>query len=188
MRQFPEVKYVGLKSKSSLNYVETACVRNPELRSEMVSHEVEYGLPLYPLLFWYDKTHICSIDHYRNFVFRDQPTTETRNAQEAKTSSAQNRLDKIDAVPQWHAGLFKPGDFIEDTFGHFMLSNIRSNGFQAHEKYGAYVYDDGGGAIISHLDGRRFLTPSQRERQGMPRHIVRSGPAYVREALQAYHE
>ena len=239
MCQFPEIKYVGLKSKSSLNYVETACVRNPELRTEMVNHEPKYGLPLYPLLFWYDKTHICSTAHYRNFVFRDQPIAKTVNVKEtgseAETFSAQSRSNRSDvtpssnisrevfseggadttskgcdrpavgvssrhrvdgslkavpstSVPQWHAGLFKPGDFIEDTLGHAELMDIRSNGFQAHQKYGTYLYDDDGGAVISHLDGRRYLTPSQRERRGMPRHIVRSGPAYVREALQVYHE
>ena len=169
MQKYPEeIKYVGLPSSSSINYLETASVRDPDLRSSMTSQEARFGLPLYPLLFWFDKTHICRTEHYRTFVFGQHHQFD-----------ADQRLSGESAV------IFKRGDFIEDTLGHRQLADIRAHGFSAHAKYGTFLFDDGGGEIISHLDGRRFLTPSQRERKGWQRHVVRSAPAYVREVLKA---
>ena len=185
MQTHPEVKYVGLPSSSSLSYVETASVRDPELRSSMVSLEEKYGMPLYPLLFWFDKTHICRTDHYRAFVFGRHPRRHEEASPEepgAPIDSSEGGDGEAGRAP---SGIqFRRGEFIEDTLGHRQLADIRAHGFSAHAKYGTFLYDDGAGEVISHLDGRRFLTPSQRERQGMPRNVVRSAPAYVREALR----
>ena len=71
MQKFPDiVKYVGFPSTTSLTYTETTITKiGSEIRSEMGSREATLKLPLYPLLMWFDKTHICRTDHYRSFVF-----------------------------------------------------------------------------------------------------------------------
>ena len=111
------------------------------------------GASLIPLLFWFDKTHVCRTEHYRNFLFR-------------------------------RAYFLRDGDFIEDTFGHRELDDIKGNGIGAHAKYGTFLYErDDGLELLAHLDGRRFLTPDQRETRGMPR---RGGRLHVAEALERF--
>ena len=44
--------------------------------------------------------------------------------------------------------------FIEDKLGQTMVRDIRENGMKAHEKYGTYLYGDGFGYLVQHLDGR----------------------------------
>jgi hypothetical protein len=192
MQTHPEVKYVGLPSTSSLTYAETASVRDPGLRSHMTSQEARFGLPLYPLLFWFDKTHVARTKHYRMFVFGQYPAVLPSEAKHGRVccSGGGNLNGSIiinnnaDGV-QMQRARFKRGDFIEDTLGHRELADIRAHGFLAHAKYGTFLYDDGSGEVIAHLDGRRFLTPAQRERQGIPRHVLQSGTAYVRVKLKA---
>ena len=66
MRAHPDViKYVGLCSESTQHYATT-------MRGKYgltLQRTTAYGVPLLPLIFWYDKPHICAADHYREFVF-----------------------------------------------------------------------------------------------------------------------
>lgn len=62
----------------------------------------------------------------------------------------------------------KRGTFIEDSFGQAQLSAIKEGGLQAHRAYGTYVFDDGMGPAISHIDGRRWMTEGQRQELGLP--------------------
>ena len=79
---------------------------------------------------WFDKTHVCRTEHYRNFLFR-------------------------------RAYFLRDGDFIEDTFGHRELGDIKANGLGAHAKYGTFLYErDDELELLAHMDGRRFLTPT----------------------------
>eukprot|EP00434_Breviolum_minutum_P020355 symbB.v1.2.017951.t1/scaffold1411.1/size120435/9 len=87
------------------------------------------SMVLRPLFLWYDSAHICSVEHYKNLVFRKGR--------------------------QWSGG------FIEDSFGQEMQSTLRQASMsgelsEVHEIYGTYLYDDGAGPIVGHLDGRRW--------------------------------
>ena len=200
------VKYVGFASTSSLDYAEqvsSRCRGLPRLQS--LAPRLG-GLPLLPLLFWYDKTHICEVAHYRHFVFGEPEVgaaggaaaggaggaAEAREAEErggvgeedtggegGETGAAAARVSTI-----WgKMCVLRPGDFIEDTLGHVQLDDIKANGMGAHAKYGTFLFDDGRGEVLSHLDGRRFLTGEQREARGMPRE---GGRLHVAEALAKY--
>jgi hypothetical protein len=60
-----EYKYVGLLSASTMNYPRTTLSKfNVRVEPKEVG-----GLGLVPLLFWYDKTHICTVKYYREFIF-----------------------------------------------------------------------------------------------------------------------
>jgi hypothetical protein len=66
------------------------------------------------------------------------------------------------------SGLVKKGTFIEDSYGQAQLKKIKAEGLSAHRPYGTYLLDDGRGAAISHIDGRRWMTDKQREAAGFP--------------------
>ncbi|KAF0682937.1 Aste57867_24950 [Aphanomyces stellatus] len=56
-------------------------------------------------------------------------------------------------------GRFKVGDFIEDTLGHHMLKDLKTNGAEAHVAYGTWAYvrpDDATKPTLRHRSGRHF--------------------------------
>lgn len=71
------VKYVCLPSPRMLEYAESAHVRPfPSLRESTAALKRDFSvpssphmIPLTPLFFWHDKTHIASTEHYLNRVF-----------------------------------------------------------------------------------------------------------------------
>mmetsp|Transcript_126282 Transcript_126282/g.252294 ORF Transcript_126282/g.252294 Transcript_126282/m.252294 type:complete len:446 (-) Transcript_126282:39-1376(-) len=69
--------------------------------------------------------------------------------------------------------VFKPGDFVEETFGVRQRLDIMAKGLAAHPKYGTYHClsfgaDGSRRPLICHLNGVRFLTPEQRAERGFP--------------------
>lgn len=67
------------------------------------------------------------------------------------------------------SGLVKRGTFIEDCYGQEQLKRIKAGGLDAWKKYGTWFFDDlTGDSMIHHLDGRRFMTKSQRTELGLP--------------------
>lgn len=75
-----EVKYVGLASKTTQHYATNVRGRHGLTLRRTRAYG---GLPLLPLLFWYDKPHICCATHYRDFVFGSMNPFH-RKLQEAK--------------------------------------------------------------------------------------------------------
>ena len=53
---------------------------------------------------------------------------------------------------------FKRGDFIEDTFGHTVLSESKAGGIESWKKYACWLWYPDNGLIptIRHLNGRKF--------------------------------
>ena len=82
------------------------------------------------------------------------------------------------------ARAYRPGDFIEDTFGQQMRREIRAHGLPAHAQYGTFLLwldsstssagseaDNSAAAqsalpVTHHLDGRAYLTLSARTELG----------------------
>ncbi|KAJ1454465.1 hypothetical protein M885DRAFT_566220 [Pelagophyceae sp. CCMP2097] len=60
------LKYVHFPTSSTINYARLMLSKYG-LRIE---RRVAGGLELWPLLQWYDSTHVCEVAHYRGFVFR----------------------------------------------------------------------------------------------------------------------
>ena len=84
-----------------------------------------------PLLFWYDKPHICRTSYYKDYVFGGKHLIlKTR-----KRISVKN--------------------FIEDSFGQVVKENIKIGGYGEFRKYNSFLYyDDPDNPAIAHIDGR----------------------------------
>jgi hypothetical protein len=91
------------------------------------------GAKLVPLVQWYDSTHVCRLQYYRDFVY----------------SRKKLRVKK--------------GGFIEDKLGQQQLQEIKEGGMDAFAPYGTYILDDLSDQVsVSHLNGRSVLAHSQR--------------------------
>eukprot|EP00929_Paragymnodinium_shiwhaense_P083427 TRINITY_DN44454_c0_g1_i1.p1 TRINITY_DN44454_c0_g1~~TRINITY_DN44454_c0_g1_i1.p1 ORF type:complete len:429 (+),score=63.45 TRINITY_DN44454_c0_g1_i1:82-1368(+) len=133
------VKYVGLPLLVNLHY--ESCAWRHGVRVAPENHGDD--LQLMPLVFWYDSTHIASVQHYRDLIFGEQ-----------EVYSAGNFIEETFGVRQR-----------EDIMARGMDV--------AHAKYGTYHLISRGAdgerrALIMHLNGVRFLTPEQRLQRGFP--------------------
>jgi hypothetical protein len=104
----------------------------PVLVDRSLGETLTYGgLPFCRLHFWYDRIHLARVSFYMVEIFRE------------------------------NGGLFKNGDFIEDTFGHKQMQACKDypldspNGWK---KYGSLLYypNDGKDVGVSHLNGRKY--------------------------------
>mmetsp|Transcript_53721 Transcript_53721/g.156608 ORF Transcript_53721/g.156608 Transcript_53721/m.156608 type:complete len:381 (+) Transcript_53721:35-1177(+) len=140
-------KYVGLPTKASLARIDAAAVMSRcHLRLEegdvderVAAAAAASGVDLRVLLFWYDSSHVCRVSHYRDFVFA--------------------------------RGRVPGGGFPEDSFGQAMHAEISAaaqagDWQQAHAAYGTYLLVDGGGPMVGHLRGRRFIETAELQQQG----------------------
>ncbi|CAJ1399861.1 unnamed protein product [Effrenium voratum] len=134
MTQHEELKYVGLSSVSTLNY-------DNMVRSKFgvaISQTLEFGIPLMPLIFFYDKPHICRTAHYRDLL---GPGSLVRKGE---------FIEETLGVAQR-----------EDIIKHGCPRQVRH--FPAR-----FPSDEYGGqfAVVRHLNGRAFLSPEQRVARG----------------------
>lgn len=90
---------------------------------------VRCHLPLVNLTFWYDKIHICRTDYYKK-IFN-----------EFHLNYADKKAIKIK-------------NFIEDTFGHIVMSSIKRHGICGFEKFKCYLLYDHDTPAIKHLNAR----------------------------------
>jgi hypothetical protein len=106
------VKYIGFLSSSTVGYEERRAIpqgfpsswlSNVD-QTKLFSNNPK-NLTLQRLYFWYDRTHLARVTEYLSLVF---PNT---------------RPVSDDDMKERHV---KRGDFIEDTFGHAMMSDLRS--------------------------------------------------------------
>jgi len=133
-----DVKYVGLPLLTNLHY-EAVAWQHHGVRVQEVALG---GLRLVPTIFWYDSTHITSVQHYHDLVFGPDEK-------------------------------YKPGSFVEETFGIRQRNDIMAHGMAVHPRYGTYhclshSVDGTRRPLICHLNGVRFLTPEQRAERGYP--------------------
>ena len=61
------LKYVLLPTTTVLNYPRYV---QSKYQLKIAPQPTDFGFSLIPLLQWYDSTHICSMKHYRDFVYR----------------------------------------------------------------------------------------------------------------------
>ncbi|CAJ1352815.1 unnamed protein product [Effrenium voratum] len=135
MTQHEELKYVGLSSVSTLNY-------DNMVRSKFgvaISQTLEFGIPLMPLIFFYDKPHICRTAHYRDLL---GPGSLVRKGE---------FIEETLGVAQR-----------EDIIKHGMDAHAKYGTFQLdfRDEYGGQF------AVVRHLNGRAFLSPEQRVARG----------------------
>jgi hypothetical protein len=107
--------------------------------ASLTSHQAA----LIPTLFWYDNTHICRTEHYRDFVF--DPTKK----------------------------FVAKGGFVEDKISPAMVATIENEGFEkGFNRFGCYLIDDHSGVpFTGHLDGGTFQTRATRTENGTEEHF-----------------
>merc|ERR1719436_1389360 len=87
------------------------------------------GIQLQVLLFWYDSTHICEVEHYRNFVF------------------AKGR------VP---GGGFPEDSFGQAMHADICAAAPEGRWREAHAAYGTYLLADGDEPMVGHVRGNKY--------------------------------
>lgn len=97
-------------------------------------YESLYGLPLMPLLFWYDKVHVARRSYYLDVIF--------------------NPHGFLDEISQAY---IKTATFVEDSFGCFTRKSIRHRP-PKFDELSAFILWDSPKSTIVHTNGRAFLT------------------------------
>jgi hypothetical protein len=153
----PDVKYVNLLSKSTCNYINLV---DGKYNMKLTKRVFPSGQSLIPLLFWYDKPHVACRKHYLLLVFG---------------CGLDGRYDFTNKMERNRKFIVGKGDFIEDTFGSFILGDLKEHGMSRHgDMYGTWILD-ACQIHTRHLHGRRFLSQDQKEQTGL-RGRVRWGP------------
>ncbi|CAE7447587.1 unnamed protein product, partial [Symbiodinium sp. CCMP2456] len=132
------VKYVGLPLLVNLHY-EGIAYQHHGVR---VKPETHRGLSLMPIIFWYDSTHITSVEHYTALVFGPEEAYNPGNFVE-ETFGVRQRNDIMAKGMEAHA-----------KYGTYHCISTASDGTRR--------------PLICHLNGVRFLTPEQRAAMGYP--------------------
>ena len=147
MRRWPDVlKKVDVLSTTTLRYAHAAPSKRgmPGLRLVPFAPALEdehEPLLLRPMLYWYDKTHICSTDYYRRFVFAPG---SVKRGEFIEDCVGQRQL----------AAIRQHGMAAHAEYGVYLLEDERQG-----------VQDD---VCIRHLHGRKFMTDVQRKARGFP--------------------
>jgi hypothetical protein len=147
MDKSDEIKYVNFMSSSSTNYLNRIFklkngFKGHKIDKEQIikSNKEKFGIDIVPLMFWYDKPHICRTDYYKSFVFGQKHYDSLR--------------DKLIQIRS----------FVEDSLGNVILNNVKKNGLSAHAAYGTYLYyEEPDAEYVSHSNGRAFITDEQRK-------------------------
>lgn len=140
MTQHPtQLKYVGLTSVSTQTYERYA----PSKFGIHVKSTREFGgIPLLPLIFFYDKPHIVPTDHYRNVIFGPDSVVKQGDFIEETYGVAMRR------------DIMKRGIKAQREYGTYQLDERDEAGVPL-------IY-------VAHVNGRAYLSAEQRAALGWP--------------------
>lgn len=131
MTIYEEINYINFISLQTVNYEAKLISRYNTFYEEYKKESKLCDLPIMPLLFWYDKPHICRTSYYKEYVFGIKHLIIKTN----KRISVKN--------------------FIEDSFGQVLKENIKIGGYKEFIKYHSFLYyDEPTNPAIAHIDGR----------------------------------
>ena len=140
MQENQQLKYVMMPTASTRTYLQYSHQRFKIEPAPLIKSFK--GFSICPLYFWYDSTHICSVKHYREWVF----------ARSAPGST--NRLCGVDMAA---------GCFIETTLGNYQTALVEKQGWAAHAQFGTWLLVPNSSAckagapidvVVKHMDGR----------------------------------
>ncbi|ORX42158.1 hypothetical protein BCR36DRAFT_362955 [Piromyces finnis] len=166
------VKYVGFATNHVTSYARRC--EDPSL-PRILSPDPSFPIPLIPLFFWYDKTHIASVEHYLKLVFGRGSVINNGDFIEDKFGHVQLQDIKdhgMEVHSKYGTWMYFPRDEerekeeesknkcknenkskIENT-----TTTINDNKNQNNQANNYYCKP-----CLLHLDGRRFLTRAQKE-------------------------
>lgn len=133
------VKYIGLTSVSTQTYERFA----PSKFGIQVRSTREFGgVPLLPLIFFYDKPHIVSTQHYREVVLGDDSVVQKGDFIEETYGVRMRRK------------IMRSGLAAHQEYGTFQLDERDEQGTPL--------------IFVAHVNGRAFLSAEQRKALGWP--------------------
>ena len=105
------MKYIGFTCAQTLDHIHKMRSRfsKAELDVSWCAPRPHGPVQLVPLLQWYDSTHVCTTQYYRDFVFAPEPRRVA------------------------------PGGFIEDRMAALQLADLLAAGRAGHAIYGTYL-------------------------------------------------
>jgi hypothetical protein len=128
------INYINFLSLQTINYECRLISRYNIFYEDYKKKSNLCDLPIIPLLFWYDKPHICRTSYYKEYVFGTKHLIIKTN----KKISVKN--------------------FIEDSFGQVLKENVKSGGYPEFVKYNSFLYcDDPSNPAIAHINGRKYI-------------------------------
>ena len=133
MVKYTDINYINFISLQTVNYEAKLISKYNSFYKEYKNKSNLCSLPLMPLLFWYDKPHVCRTSYYKDYVFGNKHLIIGTN----KYLCVKN--------------------FIEDSFGQVVKENIKSGGYEQFLNYNSFLYwDDPTSPAIAHIDGRTY--------------------------------
>lgn len=140
MDEYDDVKYINFISSSTTNFLDRfhdfAKVKPDEFLNK---YSDKYKIPIIPLPFWYDKPHLCQTNYYKKILSSKYYNYATKKQEPVKS-------------------------FVEDTYGHIILNDIKANGIKAHKKYGTFLYyENPEEPVLLHIRGRNYRTDEQKK-------------------------
>ena len=139
VRHPAKIKYIGMPTTAHPNYVAYYHSKfGIKLRLEQVD-----GVPLVPLPFWYDRTHICEVQRYTSFVFAEYQVDKKVQFIEDAVGKPQ-RVDIQRNGMQAHA-----------RYATYLLHN-------------SPVDEPVSTPLVHHVHGRKYETEEQRRLHGWP--------------------
>ena len=169
MRAHPvAIRYVGLCSLSTLDYGAKCHSKFGVVVAPFAAPRARFGVPLLPLIFWYDKPHLVAARYYREAILPTHGVLAPggqggggggnagvggggvgvgvgARREEPRGSSNGNGNGNRGYHP---AGVpsspFAVGryEFIEETYGKAQRADIVAHGMAAHAKYGTWQLQD----------------------------------------------
>ena len=136
------VRYIGFPSATTKDYINKKLINKYGLEDY---EQERVPLPLVPLVYWYDSTHIARTSHYKDLI------------------RAQCKIGQFIETTY--------GARIEKEIAEQMRNGNWT--FDSHlQNYGMFWWWEGGigmeRAIVRHLDGRGFYTMEERIKKGWP--------------------
>jgi hypothetical protein len=152
MRESENMKYIGFASPGTLKYKDQGVSKYQlKLEERKIS-----GMTFVQLLYWFDRTHICCVDHYRKLVFG--PDTLISKGSFIEDCFGHAQL----------ADIKENGLSVHAKYGSWLLTE--EGGMEIVTK----TINSEKGCYIGHLDGRRYVSPSRIEEHKQARLALQS--------------
>jgi len=162
------VKYVGFATNHVTSYARRC--EDPSL-PRILSPDPSFPIPLIPLFFWYDKTHIASVQHYLKLVFGRGSVINNGDFIEDKFGHVQLQDIKdhgMEVHSKYGTWMYFPRDEErekeeEEARNKSKNEKDNNNDNDDHKSQNNQANNYYCKPCLLHLDGRRFLTKTQKE-------------------------
>jgi len=157
------VKYVGFATNHVTSYARRCA--DPSL-PRILSPDPSFPVPLIPLFFWYDKTHIASVKHYLSLVFGRGSVINNGDFIEDKFGHVELQDIKdhgMEVHPKYGTWMYFPKDEDREKKEEEENNKNKKDSDETSNSQNNQANNYYCKPCLLHLDGRRFLTRVQKE-------------------------